>query len=100
MVRGKESAQWWHTAALMALVANCHRDSKRRARPYSAKEFHPDTARRSGNGNMLIDKDTMSIVVGAFVSPERAKAAEFRAALEQEQAAKLAARMRSRLRAA
>lgn len=34
--------QWWDVAsAMMALVANCHRDSKTRSQPYYPEEFNP-----------------------------------------------------------
>jgi hypothetical protein len=32
--------RWQHTASLMALLANCHRDPKK-TRPYRPKDFHP-----------------------------------------------------------
>lgn len=33
--------QWLHTAQLMALLANCHRDQKKQRRPYSVRDFLP-----------------------------------------------------------
>jgi hypothetical protein len=33
--------QWCHTANLMALVANCHRDPKRMRRPFDLADFLP-----------------------------------------------------------
>ena len=36
--------QWNHTASVMALLANLHRDSKRR-RPFAPADFHPHTER-------------------------------------------------------
>jgi hypothetical protein len=41
MAAGAEAARWNHTAALMALLANCHRDP-RRHRPYQPADFHPE----------------------------------------------------------
>jgi hypothetical protein len=32
--------RWQHTSALMALLANCHRDPKK-TRPFRPKDFHP-----------------------------------------------------------
>lgn len=42
MTRARQRDQWDHTASLMALIATCHRDSKKRRRPYKPQEFHPD----------------------------------------------------------
>jgi hypothetical protein len=41
MARRKRQEAWDHTAAVLALLANCHRDTKRRPRPYSPADFHP-----------------------------------------------------------
>jgi hypothetical protein len=35
----RRSAEWDHTASLMALIANCHRDPKRS--PIVPADFHP-----------------------------------------------------------
>lgn len=39
MADARRSAEWDRTAALMALVANCHRDGSRE--PFSLLDFHP-----------------------------------------------------------
>ncbi len=41
MYRGCIVEKWNHTSVLLALQANCHRDPKKRRRPYSARDFHP-----------------------------------------------------------
>jgi hypothetical protein len=39
--------RWQHTASLMALLANCHRDAKK-SRAFRPKDFHPfEKPRRS-----------------------------------------------------
>jgi hypothetical protein len=39
--------RWQHTASLMALMANCHRDAKK-SRAFRPKDFHPfEKSRRS-----------------------------------------------------
>lgn len=40
MADGKSRDQWNHTASLMALIANCHRDPKK-GRLLKATDFHP-----------------------------------------------------------
>lgn len=47
MVEGRGANAWNHTAALMATIANCHRDPKRRAKPYQPSDFHPHARRTS-----------------------------------------------------
>ena len=47
MVDASRQEQWSHTAALMALTANVHRNPKRRSSPYSPTDFHPLAERRS-----------------------------------------------------
>jgi hypothetical protein len=40
MAEGRQREAWNHTAALMALLANCHRDPKR-SRAFRPDDFHP-----------------------------------------------------------
>ena len=46
MHEARRRNEWAHTANLMALIANCHRDPKRRARPFDAVDFLPWDLRR------------------------------------------------------
>lgn len=41
MAEARQRERWDHTASLMALIASCHRDSKKRRSPYKPQEFHP-----------------------------------------------------------
>ena len=41
MADARRNEQWSHTAALLAMTANIHRDRKKRAKPYMPAEFHP-----------------------------------------------------------
>lgn len=97
MVKGKDRMQWWHTAALMALTANCHRDARKRPRPYSPKEFHPEFAPQFKLGTP-VSSDTIHAVISAYVTPERSQAAEQRAADDVDRARKLAETQRHKLR--
>ena len=38
----QERRDWGRTASLMALLANCNRDSKRKPSPYKPDDFMPD----------------------------------------------------------
>jgi len=40
-VRGRRREEWNHTCAVLAQLAEIHRDPKKRTRPYDAGEFHP-----------------------------------------------------------
>jgi hypothetical protein len=40
MADARQREAWNHTASLLALLANCHRDPKR-ARSYTLADFHP-----------------------------------------------------------
>lgn len=54
---------WNHTAALMALIANCHRDPKK-GRAFRATDFHP-SARREDKG-LLVTKENIGLMKDAF----------------------------------
>jgi hypothetical protein len=41
MAEARCRERWNHTTALMALIANCHRDPKRKPTPYKLADFHP-----------------------------------------------------------
>jgi hypothetical protein len=41
MAEARSGAAWDTTSSLMALLANVHRDAKRRSEPYKPSDFHP-----------------------------------------------------------
>ena len=41
MYAARRRDQWCHTASVMALTANCHRDPKRVRRPFDLADFLP-----------------------------------------------------------
>jgi hypothetical protein len=45
MVDGRRRETWNHTAHLLAMLANCHRDEKRRKNPFLPGEFNPTIKR-------------------------------------------------------
>jgi len=49
MAEGLREEWWRHTTHQMALLANCHRNEKRRATPFQPAEFQPErrAARRT-----------------------------------------------------
>ena len=44
MTEARSRDAWHHTAALLALIANCHRDAKKH-RPFTPQDFHPGMRR-------------------------------------------------------
>ena len=54
MARHRVRSMWWHTAALLAMTANVHRDHKKRRKAYTAADFMgpllPARERSGGNG--------------------------------------------------
>jgi len=46
MAEGKAQADWWRTACLMALIANCHRA---KGRAFSPEDFYPFGRQRPAN---------------------------------------------------
>lgn len=46
MAEARQRVSWGQLSALMALLANCHRDPKKRSRPFEVEDFDP-TQRRA-----------------------------------------------------
>ena len=63
MADSRRKDQWSHTAAVMALTANIHRNPKKRSKPYSPAEFHPLVERTP----VKIDKIGIRVLKRVFV---------------------------------
>jgi hypothetical protein len=50
MAEGRARDQWDHTAALLAMLANAHRDHRQRSEPFGIADFHP-TSPSSGTSS-------------------------------------------------
>lgn len=68
MADTRSRQQWHHTAALLALIANCHRDAKRH-RPYAPEDFLPRPAHAERSPVMPITD--LSILKAIFVDRPR-----------------------------
>ena len=44
MAGARQQQEWSHTSALLAMLANCHRDPKK-TRPYKPADFQPHRTR-------------------------------------------------------
>lgn len=67
MADEKDDAAWWHTASIVAAIANTARDPKKRRRPFSAKEFHPLQNRRRKPLVKLSPKESLALLKKAWV---------------------------------
>ena len=63
MVGARRQDQWSHTAAVLALTANVHRNPKKRSKPYSPAEFHPLVDRKP----VTISKTGIRVLKRVFV---------------------------------
>lgn len=51
MAEGHGRAAWGHTSSLLAMLANIHRDTRKRRRPYQPGEFNPHSQARRRRGS-------------------------------------------------
>ena len=63
MADARRKDQWSHTAAVMALTANVHRNPKKRSRPYSPVDFHPLIERKP----VVAEKSGICVLKRVFV---------------------------------
>ena len=62
MAEGRGREAWNHTAAVMAVLANLHRDPKKHG-PYGAEDFHP----YRGRSRSVPKTKDLSILKAVFV---------------------------------
>ena len=48
MAEGRDRHLWNHTSAVLAMLANANRDTKKRKRPFGPDEFNPYESRSRG----------------------------------------------------
>ena len=61
MAEGRQKAEWGQTASMLALIANCHRDPKKRQRPFAPDEFMPRSRPRR-RATVSVDRLTDEII--------------------------------------
>lgn len=80
MAEGRSRAAWSHTSAVMALLANCNRDARRRPRPYTAEDFFPPALLQkgppgrktpTGAGVVVVTRENIGDLKAAFNSLSR-----------------------------
>lgn len=55
MVDGRRREDWSRTSALMALIANAHRDKKKQPTPYKPSDFDPLVVKQKVGVGVLKD---------------------------------------------
>jgi len=70
MAWGRQRDQWHHTASLLAMLANVHRDAKKHPRPLPPSQFHPFEGSKRSTG-MPVNRETFGAFLAMFVSPEK-----------------------------
>ena len=73
MAEGRLDQAWNHTSAILALLANVHRDPKKR-RPFRPEDFHP-FKRRSSVG-VRITRENIGLLKKAFIPAAAGKRKE------------------------
>jgi hypothetical protein len=74
MAQGRSKSLWAHTATVMALHANIHRDRKRKSTPYKPSDFDPYHREKKEIPIKHIDvKDLKGMFSGLVERPLRGK---------------------------
>ncbi len=66
MADGAQEQAWNHTSAIVAMIAEVNRDSKRRSRPFTATEFHPYHGKKFSRG-IRLKTGNLHILKSVFV---------------------------------
>ena len=66
MAEARVDAEWNHTSAVLAMLANVNRDPKKRG-PYHPEEFHPLKRRRSSSTGIPITRDNIGLLKKVFL---------------------------------
>ena len=61
MAEGRQKHDWGQTASMLALIANCHRDPKKRPRPFAPDEFMPRSKPRR-KASVSVERLTNEII--------------------------------------
>jgi hypothetical protein len=67
MADGRGRDEWARTALLCSILANCHRDPKKKPRPYSPSEFNPFMRKAVKDNTILITKENVHLLREAFI---------------------------------
>ena len=65
MAEGRVDAEWNHTSAILAMLANVNRDPKKHG-PYRPEDFHPPRRRDRSEG-VPITRENVSLLKKVFI---------------------------------
>jgi hypothetical protein len=68
MAEARLDDEWNHTSAILALLANIHRDPKKHG-PYRPEHFHP--FKRKASVGVRITRENIGLLKKAFIGRER-----------------------------
>lgn len=68
MAEGRSREAWNHTAAVLAMLANCHRDPKK-SRAFEPEDFHPHEPRQRGPA-IRVTQENITDMKAEFVGLE------------------------------
>lgn len=66
MADGRNRAEWGRTSEILAMLANCNRNTRRHPHPFTAEQFSPFRARRE-----TIEKVPIGVLKDVFVRQQR-----------------------------
>ena len=66
MAEGRAKEAWQHTSALMALLANIHRNPKK-GRAFEPDDFNPYSEKTSRPDVIVVTKENVSLLKQAFL---------------------------------
>jgi hypothetical protein len=61
MTEGRDRHLWNVVSQMMALVANCHRDSKRQRKPFSPDDFNPVKTKKRKQGILVTPENIQEL---------------------------------------
>jgi len=73
MAEGRLDQEWNHTSAVLAMLANVHRDPKK-CRPFRPEDFHP--YRRRASVGVRIIRENIGLLKKAFLPATAGKGKE------------------------
>ena len=82
MAEGRSRSQWGHTAALLAMLANTHRDPKK-TRAFRPEDFDPH-GKASRDDTIEVNQENVSLLRAAFTGMTAQHQAEDRGQQQKE----------------
>ena len=64
MAEARSRERWAHTSAILVLIANCHRDHRRKPTPYKPSDFNPYYRQRE---SAVVEKVSIEVLKQVFV---------------------------------